>query len=138
MASLLVLGSKPDPCLPPPGSYEALACANASGAAAARLGLPAPAYTVISAVLTSGRKAPNRLALTALRGLRTGDLHFYPRPARGRTALARLRHRVEDWRCSAPWFRLRLAALGYRYGRFLDPGLGGPDQFRGRIHRLFR
>ena len=32
---ILVLGAKPDPALPPPGSYDAVACANASGRSAA-------------------------------------------------------------------------------------------------------
>lgn len=123
MATLLVLGSKPDPSLPPPGSYDDLACANASGASAARLGLPKPRYTVMSAILTSGRKAPNRLALQALRGLRTEDLYFFPRPRRGGTAWKRGLHRLKGLRTSSLYFRAQLAARGYRYERFLAPGL---------------
>ena len=84
MATLLILGSKPDPVLPPSDAFDALACANASGRSAARHGLPTPLFTVISAILTSGKQAPNRLALEALAGLHTGTLYFYPRPARGR------------------------------------------------------
>ena len=123
MAPLLVLGSKPDPSLPSAGSYDDLACANASGASAARLGLPKPRYTVMSAILTSGRKAPNRLALQALRGLRTEDLYFFPRPQRGRTHLKRALHRLKALRTSPLYFRAQLAARGYRYDRFLAPGL---------------
>ena len=40
--TILVLGSKPEPALPPPGSYAALACANASGFSARAHGLPPP------------------------------------------------------------------------------------------------
>ncbi len=123
MAGLLVLGSKPDPRLPPREAYDALACANASGASAARCGLAAPAYTVISAILTSDRKAPNRLALEALRGLETGSLYFYPRPAKGTGALGRALHRLKTTKMQPSSFRRRLDSLGYRYGRFLDPGL---------------
>ena len=56
-SSLLVLGAKPDPILPPPGAFEAVACANASGYSAARLGLPRPAFTVMTSLLTDGSPA---------------------------------------------------------------------------------
>jgi hypothetical protein len=52
MPTLLILGSKPDPALPPAASFDAVACANASGYSADRHGLPVPALTAISAVLT--------------------------------------------------------------------------------------
>ncbi len=123
MAGLLVLGSKPDPRLPPREAYDDLACANASGASAARCGLARPAYTVISAILTSDRKAPNRLALAALQGLETGSLYFYPRPAKGAGALGRALHRLKTTKMQPSNFRRRLDSLGYRYERFLDPGL---------------
>ena len=54
---LLVLGAKPDPILPPPGSFDAVACANASGRSAAELGLPTPVFTVLTALLTDGSEA---------------------------------------------------------------------------------
>ncbi|MEZ5860807.1 MAG: hypothetical protein R3D28_17830 [Geminicoccaceae bacterium] len=73
MSTLLILGSKPEPALPPPGLIDAVACANASGRSAVQHGLPDPVLTVMSAVLTSGHKAANDLALEALRGLRTGS-----------------------------------------------------------------
>ena len=123
MATLLVLGSKPDPSLPPASSYDDLACANASGASAAKLGLPKPRYTVMSAILTSGRKAPNQLALQALQGLQTEDLYFFPRPQRGRSPWKRGLHRVKSVRTGSLYFRAALAVRGYRYGRFLNPGL---------------
>ena len=123
MRSLLVLGSKPDPVLPPRGSYEALACANASGRSAASHGLPPPLFTVISAIVTSGKQAPNRLALKALAGLGTRTLYFYPRPARGRGMLERSLHALRSFRTSAPYFKRRLRALPYRFERFEKPGL---------------
>jgi hypothetical protein len=55
MTTLLILGSKADPALPPRAAWDELACANASGFSAARHGLPTPAYTVMTAVLTSGK-----------------------------------------------------------------------------------
>ena len=67
MTTLLILGSKADPALPPRAAYDDLACANASGFSAARHGLPTPAYTVMTAVLTSG-KAEDDHSLQALRG----------------------------------------------------------------------
>jgi hypothetical protein len=123
MTTLLVLGSKPEPVLPPARAFDALACANASGRSAARLGLPDPTFTVISAILTSGRQAPNRLALEALAGLRTGTLYFYPRPARGRSPLRRALHRLRSLKTSRWYFRSRVRSLPYAFERFEDPGL---------------
>ena len=77
MPTLLVLGSKPEPVLPPAAEYDALACANASGYSADRHGLPAPVLTAISAVVTSGIGSGNQ-SLKALHGLRTGELYRVP------------------------------------------------------------
>jgi hypothetical protein len=123
MTGLLVLGSKPQPVLPPAGSYDAVACANASGRSAARHGLPTPLFTVISAILTSGMQAPNRLALQALVGLRTHLLYFYPRPVRGRGPLRRALHELRSFRTSSFWFRRSLRSLPYAFEHFEAPGL---------------
>ena len=123
MRTLLVLGSKPDPVLPPGDSFDALACANASGRSAARHGLPTPLFTVISAILTSGKQAPNRLALEALAGLSTRTLYFYPRPVRGRGPLGRGFNALRSLRTSAPYFRSRVRSLPYRFDHFENPGL---------------
>jgi hypothetical protein len=123
MATLLVLGSKPEPVLPEAGSYDEVACANASGRSAARHGLPMPLFTVISAILTSGKQAPNRLALEALAGLRTHTLYFYPRPVRGRGPLRRALHELRSFRMTPLYFRSRLRALPYWFDRFENPGL---------------
>ena len=66
MNTLLVLGSKPEPMLPPPGSFDDVACANASGNTAARYGLGSVGLTVISAILTSETKPANRQAMQAM------------------------------------------------------------------------
>ena len=123
MRTLLVLGSKPDPVLPPREGFDAVACANASGRSAASSGLPTPLFTVISALVTSGKQAPNRLALEALAGLATRTLYFYPRPVRGRGALSGAVQRLRSFRTSAPYFRRRLRALPYAFERFEAPGL---------------
>jgi hypothetical protein len=123
MSTLLVLGSKPGPILPPGGSFDALACANASGNSAARLGLGTPRLTAISAIVTSGHKPANDLAVKALAGLRTEVLYFYPRaPAKGgllRLSMSYIKNmRMKPW-----YFRYRLRAAGYRWDEFHDPGL---------------
>ena len=123
MSTVLILGSKPDPVLPQPGSFDVLACANASGRSAARHGLPTPLFTVISAILTSGKQAPNKLALEALAGLRTSTLYFYPRPVRGKGPLLRAWNRVRSFRTSSRYFRQKLRSLPYAFDRFEDPGL---------------
>jgi hypothetical protein len=123
MATLLVLGSKPDPVLPPEGSFDVLACANASGRSAASRGLPAPLFTVISALLSSGKQAPNRLALEALAGLRTKTLYFYPRPARGEGALSRAVHCLRSFRTHPSYFKMKMHSVAYAYESFENPGL---------------
>lgn len=117
MRTLLVLGSKPEPVLPAAGSWDALACANASGASAARLGLPRPAFTVVSTILASRTTPSNAIALAALRGLSTGTLFIYPRrPYRGN----RLKQIANVGRVlrATPWFlRRELARVDYHYDR---------------------
>lgn len=113
--TLLVLGSKPAPALPPAGSYAAIACANASGFSARAHGLAAPSLTVVSAVLGSG-KGSDEHSLKALRDLPAGLLYLLPRPLPRdpwRRLLARLRH----WRMQPPWVRHRLARAGLRFER---------------------
>ena len=118
MATLLILGSKPDPVLPPPSAYQALACANASGFSAARHGLPTPAFTVMTAVLTSG-KVEDDHSLRVLRGLETGTLYFLPRPEpRGGPVKRALTH-LKQWRLKPFHMRRSLLRLGYRCNLFV-------------------
>jgi hypothetical protein len=116
-STILVLGSKPSPSLPPPNAYAALACANASGFSARAHGLREPLFTVVSAVLGSGN-ASDRHSLAAMDGLEAGRVYFLPRPlpvGRGK----RLRHRVVQWRLQAPWVRHVLRRHGLRFSAFL-------------------
>lgn len=117
MANLVVLGSKPEPVLPARETIDALACANASGYSAAKLGLPDPAYTLMSAILTSGIPS-GRQSLAVLAGLRTDELYFFPRPPRtGRSLKATLRGMVGGWRTRPSVLRRALRRVGYRYQR---------------------
>jgi hypothetical protein len=113
--TLLVLGSKPEPALPPPGSYAALACANASGFSARAHGLPPPLFTVVSAVLGSGN-ASDRHSLVAMAGLSAGRLYFLPRPL-PEGLWRRLRFRLRHWRLHAPWVRHLLRRHGFVFDR---------------------
>jgi hypothetical protein len=115
-ATILVLGSKPRPALPPPGAYAALACANASGFSARALGLRPPQFTVVSAVLGSGN-ASDRHSLAVMRGLQAGRVYFLPRPLPD-DGLQRLRHRLRHWRLQAPWVRYLLRRHGLIFDRF--------------------
>jgi hypothetical protein len=118
MATLLILGSKPEPALPPRSAYQALACANASGFSAARHGLPTPAYTVMTAVLTSG-KAEDNHSLRVLRGLETHTLYFLPRPEPRGGPTKRLLTHLKQWRLKPFHMRRCLHRLGYRFDRFV-------------------
>ncbi len=121
MTTLLILGSKPEPVLPPAAGFDALACANASGRSAADLGLPDPIFTVMTSVLTSGHKAANDLALQALRGLHTGKLYLYPRPAARGPLLKRLLREVRKIKVKPWYFQRTLRSVGYRFDEFISP-----------------
>jgi hypothetical protein len=115
VATLLVLGSKPAPVLPPRAAIDAVACANASGFSARALGLPDPVFTVVTAVLTSGKPSDEH-SLRRLAGLATGRLYHVRRPkADGGGPLARLIAAFKMRKMSVGELRRRLRALDYRY-----------------------
>jgi hypothetical protein len=115
VATLLVLGSKPAPVLPPRAAIDAVACANASGFSARALGLPDPVFTVVTAVLTSGKESDEH-SLRRLAGLATGRLYHVRRPkADGGGPLARLIAAFKMRKMSVGELRRRLRALDYRY-----------------------
>jgi hypothetical protein len=123
MNTLLVLGSKPEPMLPPPESFDDIACANASGNSAARYGLGSARLTVISAILTSASKPANRQALQAMRGLHTDMLYFYPRRPPEGSVLQRMVAHARGYR-NKPWYVRRiLKSYNYRWNEFRNPGL---------------
>jgi hypothetical protein len=123
MPALLVLGSKPAPVLPELAAFDAIACANASGRIAHELGLATPRFTVLSSVIASGKNPSNRLALAALRGLRTHDLLVYPRPPYAGSLMKQLRHPVQVLRTKPPLLRRVLARAGYRWEAISFPPL---------------
>lgn len=119
MKTLLVLGSKPEPCLPHSGEYADVACANASGHSAARYGLPDPVFTAISAVVTSGI-ASGRQSLGAMRGLHTRTLYFLPRtPKPHRGWIKRLKDVPTAVRASPFWFKRSLHQVAYEWDEFV-------------------
>lgn len=115
MKTLLVLGSKPDPILPPVSGIDAVACANASGRSALGLALPQPALTVMSSVLVSGKNPSNRLALEAVAGLSTGSLYIYPRPPFSGRPLKKILNIKSVLRTTNPGLRLCLRNVGFNY-----------------------
>ncbi len=120
MATLLILGSKPDPIIPDAKNYDALACANASGRSALRLGLPDPTYTVMSTVLTSGHKAANSLALQALADLRTETLYLYPRRESEGRLVKRMIREIKRLNVTPWYFKWRLRSIGYHFDKAVE------------------
>lgn len=119
MAVLLVLGSKPEPVIPRPQAFAAVACANASGRSAQRHGLPEPDFTVMSSVLTSGKNDSNRLALQALAGLGTRTLYYCPRQMYRHAPVKRLLNFREVLACGPRPFERGLRATGFRFDSFV-------------------
>jgi hypothetical protein len=119
MPALLVLGSKPDPTLPPAGKFEAVACANASGYSAACHGLPVPVLTAISAVLTSGIGS-GKQSMEALNGLRTKALYLVPQFDKPRKLAKKIKTLPIAIKTSPVFFRFRLRQAGYRWNTFIS------------------
>lgn len=133
MTTLLVLGSKPKPILPGSSTYDEVACANASGRSARNHGLPVPRYTVVSAIVTSGRKPANDLAVEALRGLQTGRLIIYPRPRPQGPVVVRASKYLRNYRMNPRYVRWKLRRIGYEFVEFESPS---PEFFSNTFERL--
>jgi hypothetical protein len=133
MTTLLVLGSKPNPILPESVAYKDVACANASGRSAHAHGLPVPRFTVVSAIVTSGRKPANNLAVEALRGLQTRRLIIYPRPDPRGTVFVRALKYLRNYRMNPSYVRWKLRQIGYEFGEFEAPS---PQFFRNTFESL--
>jgi hypothetical protein len=118
MTALLVLGSKPDPVLPPRSTFDDIACANASGYSAAKHGLQIPAFTVISAILTSG-VGSGKQSLLALSGLETEVLYYFPRPRKCRKLLKKPLGLLQDFRTGPFCFRYQLRKASFTWQRFI-------------------
>ena len=71
MKTLLILGSRPQPKLPPAASYQDVACSNASGYSAAQLNLPRPVFTVMTSIIACNIES-GKQSLNALKGLSPG------------------------------------------------------------------
>ncbi len=124
MTTLLILGSKPEPAIPPRSEWDDLACANASGHIAAGLGLPDPVFTAVTALLVSGCES-GRQSMRAMQGLHTGAL-FFLRSSSRKTSLRQpnplkfLRALPKAFRVSPLYFKWAMSRAGYRWERFVD------------------
>jgi hypothetical protein len=129
MATLLILGSKPDPRLPPRSCWDDLACANASGFSAAKLGLPDPVFTAITSILTSGIGS-GRQSMRAMKGLHTGTVYFLRSTSR-KTNLKQsnpvkfLRVLPRALRVTPAYFRWAMNRAGYQWDHFVEGEVGG-------------
>lgn len=124
MKTLLILGSKPEPTLPPTGSFQDVACTNASGYSAAAHDLPRPVYTVMTPVIACDIEA-GRQSLEALTGLSTGTVYLLRRRSEGRRGFARLLHDLKTFR-KKPFHRMqpfylkrKLRTISYLHERLL-------------------
>jgi len=132
MSAFLVLGSKPEPALPSAAAFEQLACANGSGVSALKYGLPVPTLTLMSAILCSGIES-GRQTLSALRGMSTDELHFFPRPPKATRLNKQIAQPLLALRTGRWYLKRCLRAMDYRYDRFVDHDYGF---FHGLVTRL--
>lgn len=143
MPTLLVLGSKPEPCLPPAGEFDALACANAAGHSADRYGLPVPVFTAMTAHLTSGIESGQQ-SLRAIRGLRTGTVYLIPRHEKSGKPWKKLGRLPVAIRTTPFFFKRGLRRNRFHWEHFVNRDLayyfglietlcGGDAQLRQRI-----
>ncbi len=133
MSSLLLLGSKPDPVLPPRGSYDAVACANGSGFSVAKHRLGIPRFTVMSAVLPA--LSSGRQSLSVLAGLHTHTLYFFPRPPLKGPAWKQLLRAAPALRMQPFYLKRVLRRLAYGYDHFV---VMSNDEYRQLVVALCR
>jgi hypothetical protein len=134
MKTLLVLGSKPEPCLPPAGAFDALACANAAGHSADKYGLPVPVFTAMTAHLTSGIES-GRQSLQALRGLRTDTVYLIPRHEKSGKLRKKIRRLPVAIKTTPFAFKRGLRRSMFSWDTFVSRDL---DYYFGLIRRLCR
>lgn len=120
MATLLVLGSKPEPRIPPADTFDAVGCANASGFSAVKHGLPSPQFTVVSSIVVAGKNESNRQALHALGGLRTGRVYLFPRRPYRNKPWKQLLSPIKMLRTTAPFAARQLRGAGYQFEEFVS------------------
>jgi len=138
MKTLLILGSKPEPVLPPSSSYQDVACANGSGYSAAQYRLPAPAFTVMTSLIASGIES-GRQSLQALTGLSTGTLYFLRRRSRGGSTFGTLLRYIKTlrekrvYRMQPFYLKRVLRSLSYSHDRFVALT---PKDYDGLVERL--
>lgn len=121
MSRLLILGSKPDPVIPDASTYTEFACVNGSGFSAAKQGLGPPAFTVMTANLTSGTGSGAQ-SIQAISGLGTRKLYYLAKPGADYRKRG-LRRRIKYYRSL---LRMRpqrlieaLEEVGYRHEEFI-------------------
>ena len=138
MNTLLILGSKPEPALPPPGSYTEVACANASGHSAERHDLSRPAFTVMTPIMATNIEA-GRQSLEALAGLSTGTVYFLRPRNEGGRGLSRLLHLMKTFR-EKPVHRMqpfylkrKLRSISYTHDKMVAIG---PEEYDTLVERL--
>lgn len=138
MKTLLILGSKPEPELPPPTSFQEVACANASGHSAERHDLSRPAFTVMTPIMATNIEA-GRQSLEALTGLSTGTVYFLRQRNEGKRGFARLLHLIKMsrkkpvHRVQPFYLKRKLRSISYRHDRMVALG---PEKYDTLVERL--
>ena len=138
MKTLLILGSKPEPSLPPPGSYTEIACANASGYLAEEHDLCRPAFTVMTPIIATNIES-GRQSLDALTGLSTGTIYFLRQRNEGKRGFACLLQLIKTFR-KKPFYRMqpfylkrKLRSISYHYDRLIA---FGPEAYDTLVEEL--
>jgi signal recognition particle subunit SEC65 len=121
MSTLLILGSKPNPVIPEVCAYADVACVNGSGFSAAANELGRPAFTVMSANMTSGTEYGPQ-AFQAISGLETKKLYYLARSS-AHDRKRSLRRRIKNYRSlkrmKPERLRQALDQVGYHYEEFI-------------------
>jgi hypothetical protein len=121
MSTLLILGSKPNPVIPEVCAYADFSCVNGSGFSAAANDLGRPAFTVMTANLTSGKESGAQ-AIRAISGLETKKLYYLARSPthyRKRSLRRRVKYYRSLKRMKPERLLQALDKVGYHYEEFI-------------------
>ena len=124
MRTLLIIGSKPHPKLPPSSAYQEVACSNASGYSAEIHHLPRPVFTVMTSVIACDIES-GKQSLKAINGLSTGTVYMLCRRDAGWNSIASLSHYLKTFkkkpihRMQPFYLQRKLKSVRYKYNNFV-------------------
>ncbi len=125
--TLLILGGKPKPSIPPYKEYNDVACANASVYSASKYNIGVPVFTVLSSYFTAGDDGMSRKGMSKIEGLKSKKVFFLTVRNTEKSILKKMAKRIYMYKNSELYARYNLWRHNFDY-----------DVFRSRSRKWYR